>query len=151
MFLHLQKRGDFLFCFLTEIIPVVNENFSSWFSRLGFWFENLFGNIFGRLRAGLTALNDFSQAYDDMFNSLFYLNGSGSVSPDGTKYLILEPFVANFRFFVGDLIFSEIYALLMVAAGFYLFKLVFKIVEALRSIPAFNTGSKGNLFNKFFG
>lgn len=140
-----------MFCFLTDIIPVVNENFSSWFSRFGFWFENLFGNIFGRLRAGLTALNDFSEAYEEMFNSLFYLNGSNSVSPDGTKYVMLEPFIANFRFFVGDLVFSEIYAILMVAAGFYLFKLVFKIIEALRVKSSLNSGAIGSFFNKFFG
>lgn len=140
-----------MFCFLTDIIPVVNETFSSWFSRFGNWFENLFGNIFSRLRAGLVALDSFSQAYEDMYTSLFYLNGSNSISPDGTKYLMLEPFVANFRFFVGDLVFSEIYAILMVAAGFYVFKLVFKIIEAIRSISALNSGAKGSLFHKFFG
>lgn len=134
-------------------VPLEGENLKNWFQRIGFWFENLFGNIVARGRAGISALSDFTRAYEDMFDHLFYLNGSMSVSPDGTKYLSLEPFIANFRYFTGDLIFTEIYCLLMCAAGFLLFQIVFKVFEALKNIRGvqFKSGNSfKDLFSKFF-
>lgn len=111
------------------------------------------------LREGVSGIFILVKSIDDTCIKITNLATNHSLPVDNVGDLNLNHYIGNVRFVTGDLVFTEIYVLLMIGAGFFFFEVLMKLFQVLTylfksfsNIPFIFNAFKGfeNAFRSIF-
>lgn len=122
--------------------PADGVEVGNYLSNLFLSLADFFTHMVQSLRDGLNAIFQFGKSISYLNDTIHTLaNEHGlPVSSTGSEGVLVnailsfDRFLGNIRFVVGDLVFMEIYALLLIGFGMFIFMLTTKLIDALRYV-----------------
>lgn len=115
----------------------IGEYLSNLFTSIG----DFFSHMVQTLRDGLNAIYTFGKSISYLNDTIHTLARDHGLAVTGSfegtavnAILSFDRYLGNIRYIVGDLVFMEIYALLLIGFGMFIFMLTTKLIDALRYV-----------------
>lgn len=120
--------------FNTNVENLLGENGNSWSSNgVLQWLTRYWVNLFLKIRDGVIAEFKFCKTLVTISQQFHNLSDQKGIVYNGTL-ITFDNYLANIHFVAGDLVYTEVCYLIYIAIGICLFKLIFKMFEAVSYI-----------------
>lgn len=128
-----------------------NSSFTSSVSSFFTTLKDIFVTVLSVLKRYLCAIvedyqliNDFETEFHD-----FVIHDRIKVPSYDSQFLVLDQYIGNIRFCLGEVVFKEMYFLLMLGCIFLIYMIVQKIFQAIKAL-IYNVSGSG-VFKSTFG
>lgn len=121
----------------TQSLPNFGGNgvhIDTWIQDFTYSFREVLVNLVNSLHEGVTGLYEFSNSIDHVTENINLLVIGNRISANGSDFILLDNYIGNIRYACGDVVFTEIYSLLMIGLGFFMFQVLTKVIEGITYI-----------------